>query len=290
MKPQFDNQVMSSFFLWFDHTLTRKGEAFENHGSNFYKSDSLYNGYVAYAAPFKPFVSDKSVGDATVISGVYVDGTFTPTGSGNLAAINYEQGRVYFSSEPEGTISGDYSIKDFSVQLTDKNEGELIFETKFQVRPKTFQNITTGASSKQNTVPAVFIKNNGGENVPFSFGGQDETKINVRAVVLADSQFDVDAVCSIFRDQKYELVPLFEEGDMPFNFFGDFRSGKHYDYRFFATGTTHNNNFVYLDDVRVTRFGSSMPDSSSMEDLNPEIYTSVIDFDLTKPRFPRQEC
>ena len=110
------------------------------------------------------------------------------------------------------------------------------------------------------------------------------------SVVLADSQFDVDAVCSIFRDQRYELVPLLQEEDMPFNFFGDFRSGKHYDYRFFATGTTHNNNFVYLDDVRVTRFGSSMPDSSKMEDLNPEIYTSVIDFDLTKPRFPRSSA
>ena len=52
--------------------------------------------------------------------------------------------------------------------------------------------------------------------MPFSFGGQDETKISVRAVVLADSQFDVDAVCSIFRDQKYELVPLLQRGGYAF--------------------------------------------------------------------------
>lgn len=290
MKPQFDNQVMSSFFLWFDHTLTRKGEAFENHGSELYEAESLYNGYYAYSAPYKPFVSDKSVGDVTVMSGVHIDGTFTPTGTNNLSAINYDQGRVYFSQKPTGTISGDYCIKDFAIQLTDKNEGELIYETKFEVRPKTFQNITTGTRSKDNTVPAVFIKNNGSSNQPFSFGGFDQTTVSIRALVFSDSQFDIDGVCSIFRDQKYELVPLFAEGDMPFNFFGDFRDGNLYDYRNFATGTTHTNKFVYINDVRVSRFGAGMPDGGDIQDLNPEIYTSVIDFDLTKERYPRSEC
>ena len=35
MKPQFDNKVMSSFFLWFDNKLLDKGEAFENVTENF---------------------------------------------------------------------------------------------------------------------------------------------------------------------------------------------------------------------------------------------------------------
>ena len=26
MKPQFDNKVMSSFFLWFDNKILKKGE------------------------------------------------------------------------------------------------------------------------------------------------------------------------------------------------------------------------------------------------------------------------
>jgi hypothetical protein len=28
MKQQFDNQVISSFLMWFDHTLLEKGEAY----------------------------------------------------------------------------------------------------------------------------------------------------------------------------------------------------------------------------------------------------------------------
>ena len=36
MKPQFENILMSSMILWFDHTLVKKGEAFSNHVSNFY--------------------------------------------------------------------------------------------------------------------------------------------------------------------------------------------------------------------------------------------------------------
>ena len=35
MKPQFDNQISSSFLMWFDHTLLSKGEAYYNVTSAF---------------------------------------------------------------------------------------------------------------------------------------------------------------------------------------------------------------------------------------------------------------
>ena len=53
MKAQFDNTVMSSFYLWFDHTLLTKGEAFTKFSSFFYEADDMYQGYNAYGAPFK---------------------------------------------------------------------------------------------------------------------------------------------------------------------------------------------------------------------------------------------
>ena len=67
MKAQFDNTVMSSFYLWFDHTLLTKGEAFTNFSSFFYEADDMYQGYNAYGAPFKQLVSDTSVTGATVL-------------------------------------------------------------------------------------------------------------------------------------------------------------------------------------------------------------------------------
>ena len=47
-------------------------------------------------------------------------------------------------------------------------------------------------------------------NEPFAFGGQDTTKISVRAIVIADSQFEIDAIGSLFRDERHNYVPLFE--------------------------------------------------------------------------------
>ena len=73
MKAQFDNKVMSSLYLWFDHTLLKEGEAFTNYGSKFYPVNNLYQGYYTYGTPFRQFVADSSIDGATILSGVYLD-------------------------------------------------------------------------------------------------------------------------------------------------------------------------------------------------------------------------
>ena len=52
MKAQYENKVISSFLLWFDHTLLKKGEAFTNHTSQLYDVPTSYYGYETYGAPF----------------------------------------------------------------------------------------------------------------------------------------------------------------------------------------------------------------------------------------------
>ena len=47
MKAQFENKVMSSFMLWVDHTLLERGEAYTNHGSNFYEVDGDGDGCIS---------------------------------------------------------------------------------------------------------------------------------------------------------------------------------------------------------------------------------------------------
>ena len=167
MKAQFDNQTMSSFFLWFDNKLTRQGEAFENHSSQFYPSDNLYQDYYTYAAPFKQLVSDHSIAGASIMSGVYVQSgagfAFITSGTNNFSGINYNEGQLYFSSPQTGMVSGDYSIKEFSIHLTDQDEGHLLFETKYHRRPKTFET-PTGLPVNSLTYPAVFIKQETSEN------------------------------------------------------------------------------------------------------------------------------
>ena len=80
MKAQFENRIISSFLLWFDHTLLKEGEAFTNFGSNLYDVPTSFYGYETYGAPFRQFVADSSIPNADVINGIHLTGTFAQVG------------------------------------------------------------------------------------------------------------------------------------------------------------------------------------------------------------------
>jgi len=298
MKPQLDNTVMSSFYLWFDNTITRKGEAFANHSGHFYPVDSYYNTYYTYASAFRPLVCDHSIPNADIMTGVYIetgDGeyNFVVTGQNKygFSGINYDQGELYFTGDiTSGSysgISGNFAIKEFSIHLTDESDENLLIETKFHKRPKVHEN-PTGLSKDEITYPAIFLRNDGSRNEPLAFGGIDQTYIDVRAIVFAESQFQLDAVCSIMRDSRYDFMPVMSESEMPFNGFGDYRDGKKYDYQYWATGQHHGGTgMFYIEEVYVQRFPRGMLEKSSIVDVNPDIYFASADFTLTQIRRPR---
>jgi len=286
MKTQYENRVLSSFLLWFDHTLLDKGEAFTNHSSKYYPVNGGYEGYTTYGAPFKQFVTDSSISNATVASGAYISGTSTSNlklvGQYPLADINFNEGQLYLSGSIANgaTVSGNYSIKDFNVYLTSKAEQELLFEDAIKLRPSTAQT-ETGLASNVATYPAIFIKNNGGENSPWAFGGHDATKTNVRAIVLADSQFNLDAVCSIFKDKVTENVKVLPDDKYPFNALGGMKSSV-YNY----TGLVNDvSDDVTLKSVEVSRF--SLGYMENLNNTNSDVFKAIIDFELEGYRFPR---
>tara|TARA_A100001201_G_C4061027_1_gene192694 strand:+ start:209 stop:1138 length:930 start_codon:yes stop_codon:yes gene_type:complete len=301
MLPQFDNRLMSSFLLWFDHNLTRRGEAFTNTSGAFYAVDNLINGYYTYGAPFKQFVSDFSVTGtgnlypnkastkhANIPTGVYLSGVFTPIGTNGLSGINYDQGQIYMTYEvenPDTSISGDYAVKDFNVYLTNEPEEKLLFETKFNLTPKTNET-QTGLASNQITYPAIFLRHNGSRNEPFAFGGYDSTTFNIRAIVLADSQFNLDAVCSIFRDVSRTHVTLLQTSDMPYNSLGSFKSGNNYSYTGLIKGKSDEDQYVFIDEVNIAKFSRDV--NLKVENMNPDVFNGVIDFEISKPRYPRK--
>lgn len=286
MKAQFDNKVMSSFYLWLDHTLLKKGEAFTNHSSFFYPVDNLYQEFYTYGSPFKQFVSDTSISGAQVLSGVYVNGAFTRRGVSGFTGINYSMGQAYFSgvvSSPSTTLSGNYAIKDFNIFLTNDIEEKLLFETQFSVSKKTSQS-PTGLPPESLSYPAIFLKNNGGSNEPAAFGGLDQTQMNVRAIVLSDSQFNLDAISSIFRDKERTFVPMLEEGQMPFNNIGDFKSGILYNYDSLTANKSESEQ-LFIDNVFISKAGGLS--YAQKTNLNPDVFSMIIDFELSNFRSPR---
>ena len=200
MKPQFDNQIMSSFLLWFDNKLLSKGEAYQSTTGEFYSVSDEFYGYTTYASSYSQIVSDASVAGAVIPTGLYVGSNLVDVGEGGstgLYAIDYANGRSYWSGTQGETVSGSFSIKDFNVFLTNNTEDEILFQTQYTNRNQISSVVPTGLEADTKTYPVVYLKNNGSFNEPFAFGGQDNTVMNVRAIVIADSQFDIDAIGSL---------------------------------------------------------------------------------------------
>ena len=287
MKVQFENKVMSSLLLFVDHEVTQQGDAYTNHQSNLFKIDSLFSDYYVYASPFKQLVSDSGVtGSSTpnLLTGVYVDGD-GPIGPGTsgLHSINHMQGQAYFTGATDPmsgkTVSGRYAVKDFNVFLTSMPEEQLLFETKLVLNPKTSDiKVSTGVDSSAQTYPAIFIKDNGGRNEEYAMGGIEDTIINARAIVLADSLFNLDAACGILKDTVRKKMSLIEQTDLNLNALGGY-TGVTYNYTGVATG-----DYCYIDDVTVSK---NVANRGDFQNLNPNVFSAFVDFELHSHRMPR---
>ena len=287
MKPQFDNQIMSSFLLWFDNKILTKGEAYQNTTGEFYSVSDEFYGYQTYASSYSQFVSDASITGATIPTGLYVGNTLINVGEGGsdgLHAIDYGNGRSYWSGAQSQAVTGSFSIKDFNVFLTNSTEDEILFQTQYTNRNQISSVVPTGLEGDTKTYPVVYLKNNGSFNEPFALGGQDNTVMNIRAIVIADSQFDIDAIGSLFRDTQMTNIPIFEASEMPFNQFGYYNNGTQYNYTS-VTSSKSEADTVFLEEVSVARFDRVL--ENEVRKFNPNVYSTLIDFELNKIRFPR---
>ena len=282
MIQQYENKVISNLMLYVDHEVLRKGQAFTNYSSFFYPTKTTINGLYNYSAPFKQMVGDVSISGANIMSGIYLSGeehNCEPSfpGEDNFISINYNQGTVQFNSliAAGHTISGNYAVKDFNFYLTNKNEEEILFEKKLHLRPKTNQKLT-GLSPDSLTYPSIFVKSQFSENSPAAFGGFDFTKIEVRMIVLADSLFNLDAVCSILRDLNFTSF-YYVEDELPFNAYGAY-TGELFNY----TGLNKDNGYGFIDKVYVSKNVGS-----ELNKLNPEVFTAFVDFETKEIRKPR---
>ena len=95
---------------------------------------------------------------------------------------------------------------------------------------------------------------------------------------------DVSAVGSIFRDTQKTLVPLFEETEMPFNSFGGYKDGTQFNYST-STNSKTSATSCFVEEVYVSNLERGV--QTRMRSLNQDIFTSIIDFELTKFRYPR---
>ena len=271
MKAQYENLLMSSMMLYIDHLICKEGEGYKNFSSKFYPTQKKFNQYHSLSLPYKQIIADTSVTGANVLQGVTIDGAFKTVGESGLAGILHHKGTLLFDIDMSGhDVVGNFAVKDFNVYITTKAEHELLFKTAKQVNPKLAQT-EEGLDPNTEAYPAIFLKNMGGLNEEFSFGGIDNNITNVRAVVLASSAFNLDAVCSLLKRSAHKHIKILN--NLPFNAIGAYTNVS-FDYEALAAGTAQQS---YVKDVRMTKI---MPDQAGMQNLNMDVFAAFVDFEI----------
>jgi hypothetical protein len=286
LKPQFDQKLVSSFYLWFENKLLDdKIAAYQTGVSNTYKYVDAFdipNGYNAYQGKYRQLVAEYEVSAPN--TGIFVNGSFIPEGQANVYT-DYNNGRIILpvSSGQALNITSTSTIKEVNTYLSNDNPEQVLVESDFVIdgesSPKVYQS-SSKLDEKIYFLPACFIFPSDSENKEFALGGEEETKSRVRVMVLAKNNFILDGILSLFRDSARECISLVDFEDFPY---GGFFSLKNYPYKYSDLKLNSSEKF-YIQKVAASRINRN----SNSQQKDKKFLIGFLDFDLSTYRFPRQ--
>ena len=279
MKEQFQHKLTTSFFLWFDNFLLTKGEAYGNKTGEFFYYDDprLDSTYKAYGSPFKQWVTDSAVTGATMPTGVYIGGSFSGRDDG--VVLDFENGRALVSGSNTGlSLTGQFSVKDFNVYMTNDTEEDLVVENKYAVNSRLPSGPYTYIEPYDDVVPAIFISSSDADNKPFALGGMQDTTVSMKAVILAEDTYQLDGVLSIFMDSVDECINPIPMTGYPVTELGDLKDGS-YNYTSVKDGYSGDIKF-YINEARTSKLTDR-----DRKSLAHDMYIGFIDFDVQQYRY-----
>ena len=287
MKPQFQHEVTTSFVLWLDHYLLEKGQAYKTitDGSLYYLEDDRMPGFHAYSSPYKQWVFDKDVTDATVADTVTSASLGEINREGGLI-VDYENGRVLLPTSTTEftdalTLTASYSVKDFNVYVTNQTEEELITESSFDINSR-FKQEEVPITPHAQVLPAIFISNQFGRSQPFCLGGEDQTIMDIRCVVMAENIYQLDGALSIFNDSREEVFAKLQFEDYPLTEYGDAVDFAYHTLSNQRIAESNQRDLCYISSVNVSKLSDRVS-----KRIDPTLFVGFIDFSVSSYRFPR---
>ena len=283
MIPQYSHNLLTSFMLWIDFKLTNDQSGFSNYsGQLYYQIDpSIPSPYTTiYASPYKSWVYDTCVTGASVPSGVWTSsGNFLTRASG--ISIDFIGGRV-LSLYDRGPVTTAYSVKDFSLILSNEQETNFFLEKVFNEN-KSLTYTITGNQPGVWYAPCMVITAAQSENRPFIFGGIDESYWSIRAYVISNSNYLQEGVNSYFNDLARRYIPVASYGDYPLNSLGDLKTV----YTGSLSGFCYNNNILqkygYSGGCWINEVASYKMSEKSNKNITYTV--SIVDFVTRQIRF-----
>lgn len=272
MKPQFSNQLLTSFALWVDNRLTDDGEGFSNESVTLYRQiDPSRTGYF-WASPFKSWIYDSAVTGAIIPTGFYNSNGSLVTKTSGLG-FDFINGRVFSSSDFGDTLSGIISRKEYNVYISNEEEVDLFLQRVYEQDPNLPYN-NTGIAPYQFAAPCVIITNTSKENIPYAFGGLDNSVQTLRAFVINDNNYAAEAVDSLFVDSARKHFALISDENIPLDINNDLKTGY------------YNFDLINIQpDVFISRVTSIKLNEKSNN--NSDFTISINDFQVEVLRYPR---
>lgn len=285
MKEQFDHELVSSFYLWFENQLlSDRVKAYQTGLVNSYSYVDAFDipeGFVAYQGAYRQLVAEENIDIPN--SGIFVGSNFV-SGAASGVYTDYNNGRIImpFASGVSLNITSVSTVKEVNTYLTNDNAEQTLLEGDFREYGQTYpksQSTTDKHDEKVYFLPACFVTPSLSDNKELAFGGEEDTKTRIRVMVLAYDNFTLDGVLSAFRDGVRKCISMVDYADYPY---GEFGSLKSFPYRYedlISTSTTK----TYIEKVTASRvLGQSFKDK-----LDKSIGIGFLDFDLSTFRFPR---
>jgi len=285
MKEQFDHELLSSFYLWFENELlSDRVAAYQTGLSNSYSYVDAFDipdGFIAYQGAYRQLVAEQNVSAPN--SGIFIGSNFV-SGSASGVYTDYNNGRIIFPSASGSNlaITSVSTVKEVNTYLTNDNPEQTLLEGDFREYGQTYpksQSTKDKHDEKIYFLPACFITPAVSDNNELAFGGEEDTKTRIRVMVLAYDNFVLDGVLSAFRDGARKCISMIDYEDFPYGAFGSLKS---FPYRYQDLISTSTSK-TYIENVKASRvLGQSFKDK-----LEKSIRIGFLDFDLSTFRFPR---
>jgi len=293
MKVQFDQNVLSSFYLWFENRLLdTKSKAYQTDLDNAFTSGNFPDippSPIAFEGKFRQLVGEHNVDEPN--SGFFVgDGFITGNydENGNVFT-DYDNGRLIFPQASGARIgsqeiTANSTVKEVNTYITNDTDAQTILHSDFKdsATELPYQYGQTGEYDETTYfLPACFISVASSDNTELSFGGEEDTRSKVRVMVLSFDSYILDSVLSLFRDTVREDITHVPYGDFPYGF--SF-SIKDFPYNY-DTLVAAQSDPVKSHVLEVS--ASKVVSERIRENLNKNISIGFLDFELCTYRFPR---
>lgn len=275
MKNSFDNDILTSFYLWLDNRIIKDGEGYSNKPVTLYKqNDPSRLPLISYNSPFKSWVADSCQGSAMIPSGFF-SGTVQFNRNSGIH-LDFLNGRVLSSGDLGATITGTISKKDYNIYNISEDEATFLLE-KIKDSNKNLDYVQTGILNPYKFVaPCIFVTNAAGKNDPFAFGGLNLSKRTIRLYVISDNNYNQEALNGLMIDSAHKTIAILDNTAAPYTAYGDLKSG-YYNYcdtrsaYGCASGAYINNVFSYKVDQKSNHSNT--------------LLLSFYDFELEKVRY-----